>query len=334
MENSECLRLKDIVEKLADVKVLVVGDLMLDRYWWGDVTRISPEAPVPVVRLRKDTYAAGGAANVAANVAGLGAAAYLVGTIGADLEGELFTGLIENLWISTEHLIKTVDRRTTVKTRIIAHSQQVVRVDREETGPLAESTENALWEQVSRLLPEVDVVIVSDYAKGTLTEGLVARLITEAKELSKPVLIDPKGKDYSKYRGASLMTPNRREAAEACHLESETQNLVEVAGKSLLLELALNAVLITQGEDGMTLFCEDTAPLHLEAMAQEIFDVTGAGDTVIACIGAALGAGADYREAAVMANLGASLVIQHVGTTFVSAERLIKAIESSGCTDA
>lgn len=327
MDNSERLRLKDIVERLSGVKVLVVGDLMLDRYWWGDVTRISPEAPVPVVRLRKDTFAAGGAANVAANVAGLGATAYLTGTIGADAEGERFISLIEELNISSEYLVKTPGRPTTVKTRIIANNQQIVRVDQEETDGLQEVAENALWTGVSRVIEDVDVVIISDYAKGALTDAIVTRLITKARELNKPVLVDPKGKDYSKYRGAALLTPNRREAAEACHLESETQDLVEGAGKRLLSELELDAVLITQGEDGMTLFREGIVPEHLGAMAREIYDVTGAGDTVIACIGAAVGAGAGYLEAAKLANLGASLVIQHIGTTFLKSGDLLNALD-------
>jgi rfaE bifunctional protein kinase chain/domain len=328
MENSKRLRLQGIVKRLSGVKVLVVGDLMLDRYWWGDVTRISPEAPVPVVRLREDSYAAGGAANVAANVAGLGAAAFLIGTVGADAEGEEFAHLIEDLNISTKYLVKTSGRPTTVKTRIIAHNQQIVRVDQEETSRLDEEYEIAVWERVESLIEDVDVVIVSDYAKGTLTTEILARLITKARTLGKPILVDPKGKDYSKYRGASLLTPNRREVAEACHLESETQDLVEVAGKGLLSELQLDAVLITQGEDGMTLFREGSGPEHLGAMAREIYDVTGAGDTVIACIGAALGAGADYLEAANLANLGASLVIQHIGTTFLTSEALVDALES------
>lgn len=332
MENSDRVRLTGLVEKIPGVKVLVVGDLMLDRYWWGDVTRISPEAPVPVVRLKKDTYAPGGAANVAANIAGLGATPVLIGTVGSDPEGVIFKQLLDGLSIRTENIVALEDRPTTVKTRIIAHSQQVVRVDQEETGDLSENNESAVWESITAVIDEVDLVIVSDYAKGTLTNSLLKRLITAAVSLKKPVLVDPKGKDYSKYSGASLLTPNRREAAEACHLESETQDLVETAGAKLLTELGLEAILITQSEDGMTLFQDGAAPRHLEAQAREIYDVTGAGDTVIACIGAAVAAGAGYFEAAQIANLGASVVIEQIGTTFITTGGLLEALEPAAGT--
>jgi rfaE bifunctional protein kinase chain/domain len=328
MENSDCLRLKSLVERLPGANVLVVGDLMLDRYWWGDVTRISPEAPVPVVRLKKNTYAPGGAANVAANIAGLGATTILIGTIGADPEGEIFKHLLGEINIRTENIVALESRPTTVKTRVIAHSQQVVRVDQEETGDLSETEANAVWDSIAEVIEEVDLIIVSDYAKGTLTGKLLDRLIATARSLSKPLLVDPKGKDFSKYAGASLLTPNRREAAEACHLEHETQDLVEIAGARLMSELELDAILITQSEDGMTLFKDGTPPRHLEAQAREIYDVTGAGDTVIACMGAALAAGADYFEAAQIANLGASIVIEQIGTTFITSEGLLNALET------
>lgn len=326
MQNSDRQRLTKIVEKMPAVKVLVVGDLMLDRYWWGNVTRVSPEAPVPVVRLRKDTYAAGGAANVAANIAGLGAAVCLVGILGNDREGEKFTEILEELSIPTRYLVLSEQRPTTVKTRVIAHSQQVVRVDQEETGELSADEEEGIWARIVEVIDEVDTIIVSDYAKGVLGETLTKRLIMLAKERSKPLLVDPKGKDYSKYAGASLLTPNRREAAEACHLESESQDLIEIAGSKLLSEYGLDAVLITQSEDGMTLFRKNGMTDHLDASAVEIYDVTGAGDTVIACIGTAMGAGADHLDAAMIANLGAGLVIRHIGTTFVRSEEITKAL--------
>jgi rfaE bifunctional protein kinase chain/domain len=323
MNSTDRHRLRSVIEKLSGVKALVVGDLMLDRYWWGDVTRISPEAPVPVVRLRKDTYAVGGAANVAANMAGLGAVVYLAGTIGDDREGEKFVQILESLSLSTRYLVRSGMRPTTVKTRVIAHNQQIVRVDQEDTTELSAADEEKLWANVLDVIDEVDTIVISDYAKGILSEGLTRRLIATAKSHNKPVLVDPKGKDYTKYSGASLLTPNRREAADACHLESETQDLVDIAGKSLLDDLELEAVLITQSEDGMTLFQKDGGADHLSASAVEIYDVTGAGDTVIACMGAALGARADYLEAAKIANLGAGLVIRHIGTSFVTAGEIL-----------
>lgn len=323
------LMLVDIVKKIPGVKVLVVGDLMLDRYWWGDVTRISPEAPVPIVRLKKNTYAVGGAANVAANIAGLGATAYLVGVVGSDAEAGTFGKLLSEAGISAEHLVSGDQRPTTVKTRIIAHNQQVVRVDQETSAELGPDEQQRVLNAIDEVIDAADLVIISDYAKGVLTGETLARLITKTKELGKPLLVDPKGKDFSRYRGASLLTPNRREAAEACHLESESQDLVEKAGSMMLAELDLDAVLITQSEDGMTLFRKGSGPEHLEAAAREIYDVTGAGDTVIACLGTALGAGADYLAAARIANIGAGLVIRQLGTTHVTADRLIAELGSA-----
>lgn len=326
MQNNDRQRIRKLVERMPAVKVLVIGDLMLDRYWWGDVSRISPEAPVPVVRLRKDSYAAGGAANVAANIAGLGAAVFLIGTVGNDPEGDKFIEILNDLSIPAKHLIRSQQRSTTVKTRIIAHNQQVARVDQEDTGELSAGDDHALWAKILDVIDEVDTIIISDYAKGVLSYSLTKRLISTAKIHHKPVLVDPKGKDYSKYAGASLLTPNRREAAEACHLESETQDLVNTAGEKLLADLDLEAVLVTQSEDGMTLFRRGGDSEHLDASAIEIFDVTGAGDTVIACIAVAIGAGADHIDAARIANLGAGLVIRHVGTTFVTADEILDAL--------
>jgi D-beta-D-heptose 7-phosphate kinase/D-beta-D-heptose 1-phosphate adenosyltransferase len=329
MENSDPLMLVDIVKKIPSVKLLVVGDLMLDRYWWGDVTRISPEAPVPVVRLKKNTYAVGGAANVAANITGLGAKVYLAGVVGNDADAATFKDLLSGANISTECVVSSEHRPTTVKTRVIAHNQQVVRVDQETASELDPEDEEMILKAIDRVIAGVDLIIISDYAKGVLTSNILARLITKAKDLGKTVLVDPKGKDFSKYAGASLLTPNRREAAEACHLESESQDLIEKAGSKILSELDLEALLITQSEDGMTLFTRGGDPEHLEAAAREIYDVTGAGDTVIACLGSAMAAGADCLAAAKIANIGAGIVIRQLGTTHITADRLLAELGSA-----
>ena len=329
MENSDPLMLVDIVKKIPSVKILVVGDLMLDRYWWGDVTRISPEAPVPVVRLKKNTYAVGGAANVAANITGLGGKVYLAGVVGNDADASTFMDLLSAANISTECVVSSEHRPTTVKTRIIAHNQQVVRVDQETASELDPEDEERILKAIDRVIAGVDLVIISDYAKGVLTGNMLTRLITTSRELGKTVLVDPKGKDFSKYAGASLLTPNRREAAEACHLESESQDLVEKAGNKILSELNLDALLITQSEDGMTLFTRGAAPEHLDAAVREIYDVTGAGDTVIACLGSAMATGADYLSAAKIANIGAGIVIRQLGTTQITADRLLAELGSA-----
>lgn len=304
------------------VKILVIGDIMLDQYWWGRVSRISPEAPVPVVKLERTSLALGGAANVAANVAGLGATPLLVGIVGTDGEADLLVRTLSDLGVSSEHLLRLDKRPTTVKTRIIAHSQQVVRVDSEISNEIDENDEAELWSLIERLISDVDLVIVSDYAKGVVTDRLLQRLFDAARRSGKMVFVDPKGKQYSLYSGAALLTPNLKEAADAAAVDEGRGDLVERAGERLLNELGLEMLLITQGEDGMTLFRKDASPEHLPAVAKEIYDVTGAGDTVIACLGVAMAAGYGFVDAARIANAAAGLVVEQVGTTFITAERL------------
>lgn len=313
------------LEKFADARVLVAGDVMLDRYWWGSVNRISPEAPVPVVSLQKDTFAPGGAANVAVNIAGLGAKACLLGIAGNDREADCLERSLLDRGVSTEFLVRLSDRRTSVKTRVIAHNQQVVRIDDEETGDLAEKDAAAVRDAVNTILPLVDLVIVSDYAKGLLSETVLSHLIERSRSLGKMVLVDPKGKNFSKYAGASMLTPNRREAAESCGLDEHIPDLVKIAGQKMLRELHLDSVLITESENGMTLFQKSSEPVHFDAHAQEIYDVTGAGDTVISCLGVALAAGASMREAADLANTAAGIVVGQIGTTAIKFAELEQA---------
>ena len=315
------------LENFEKLKILVVGDVMLDRYWWGGVTRISPEAPVPVVRLKSTSMAAGGAANVAVNVAGLGATAILLGLVGEDDEARLFPSILDQARVSAGHLIPVNERATTVKTRVIAHSQQVVRVDQEDSDPITAETEERICAGIRSLVPTIDAVAVSDYAKGMLTEPVLSELFATATAHGKPVLVDPKGKNYGKYRGAAVLTPNRREAAEACNLD-DNGNIVDEAGSRLMSELDLNALLITQGEEGMTLFRKSQEPLHLTAIAREVYDVTGAGDTVIATLTTAIGAGLDLADAARLANVAAGLVVEQVGTSSITTADLLAALNS------
>ncbi len=310
------------LDRFANLGILVVGDIMVDRYWWGSVKRISPEAPVPVVDLERSTFAPGGAANVAANIVGLGSTAYLVGCVGTDHEADTLVNLLGNLNISSEYLVRSSSRPTSVKTRVIAHNQQVVRVDQETTVEFSQEDQALVWDKISFALPKADIVIVSDYAKGLLSETLLSRLIDFARSHGKMVLVDPKGKGYARYAGAALITPNRREAAEACNLDVDQPDLVNVAGNRLLADLGLAMVLITQSEHGMTLFQRDSEPVHLVAAAKEIYDVTGAGDTVIACMGVALADGIDFLGAATLANLSAGLVVGQVGTTAITRQML------------
>lgn len=313
----------DGFEEFSRLNVLVFGDVMLDRYWWGSVDRISPEAPVPVVRLNKTTVTAGGAANVAANVSALGASVMLFGAIGNDEGGAMFPDILAKSGISDDHLIKLNDRPTTVKTRVVAHSQQIVRLDQESEGEFNAAEESIVQERLESKLAEADIIVISDYAKGVLTNDLLKFVIDFGKTNDIKILVDPKGKDYQKYRGATLLTPNRKEAAEACKLEENGQRVVEIAGEQLLREVETDAILITQGEDGVTLFQDGVAPLHIEALPRDVYDVTGAGDTFIATVAVALGSGKTLEESARLANIAAGIVIEQIGTTVINRTELI-----------
>lgn len=315
-------KLQHALARFVDVPTLVVGDVMLDRYWWGNVDRISPEAPVPVVRLTQSSFAAGGAANVAANVIGLGARPLLVGVIGADDAGAQLPAALENAGVSAKYLITETARPTTVKTRVVAHQQHVVRVDQEDDAPIGADCANELTAKADELLGEARVLVLSDYAKGVLTAEIVRRLIAAAKELGVPVLVDPKGREYDRYAGATLLTPNRAEAAQATGLDPHAPDVVARAGQRLMERLPIDSLLITEGEDGMTLFERNQPPFHLAAYARQVYDVTGAGDTVIATLAVALGAGAALPEAARLANIAAGLVVQQVGTTAIELAQL------------
>lgn len=310
-------------------RVLVIGDIMLDRYWWGDVRRISPEAPVPVVKLNTCTYSAGGAANVAVNIAGLGALPLLFGVIGDDSEARQLKSAIESSGVGASHIVSIAGRPTTVKTRLVAHSQHVARIDQETTNEIDKASEKDLLSELAVLINDADAIVLSDYAKGLLTDDLLTEILTQAQTAKKPVLVDPKGKNYRKYQGTTVLTPNRGEAADACGLDSSLPDLVEVAGQQLLNVLDVNAVLITQGEAGMTLFQREHEPVHFQTAARKVYDVTGAGDTVIATLATALGAGADLETATRLANLAAGIVVEQVGTSSISLPDLSRALKES-----
>jgi rfaE bifunctional protein kinase chain/domain len=309
---------REFLEKFKGLNVLIVGDVMLDRYWWGSVSRISPEAPVPVVNLDNTSLVSGGAANVAANIAGLGAVPHLVGVIGDDAEGELLIEILTKENISPNSLTIIPKRPTTTKTRILAHSQQIARVDQETKSEISPDQEALVWENVSRLLSYAQVIIISDYGKGVITQNISQRLITTAKANNQLIIIDPKGKNYQKYKGATMLTPNRFEAAEVSQLTVYNQESVEKAGNQMLKDFELESVLITQGEDGMTLFHKQERAEHLTVTARNVYDVTGAGDTVVACIACAVGVRMGFLEAARFANIAAGLVVERVGTTAIS----------------
>lgn len=317
------------IKNFSQVKILVLGDLMLDRYWWGNVSRISPEAPVPVVHLTKSTFAAGGAANVAANIAGLDAIPYLIGFVGQDEEANNFSKILKQSNVSDTYLIRSKKRSTIVKTRVIAHSQQIVRIDQETVKALDELEEQLVIDTVIKVIDEVDLVLISDYAKGLLTEKVLKETIGFARKRNKKVLVDPKGKNYLKYKGATLLTPNKKEALEASKLDETALQWVKSAGEKLISEVELESILITQGEEGMTLFNKDGSFKHLQALAREIYDVTGAGDTVIATLAVAIAAKENLESAAEIANIAAGIVVEQVGTTVIKSSDLRSYIERS-----
>ncbi len=311
---------QDIFSKFSKVKILVIGDVMLDRYWWGSVDRISPEAPVPVVRLNSADTAAGGAANVAANIAGLGAEPLLSGIIGDDREGEELKNSLNARGISPQYLQVVEGRPTTVKTRVVAHSHHVVRIDSEDTNEITPESSAKIWQELEPLIENADVVVFSDYAKGMLSDLILARVTECCVNNSKPLLVDPKGRDYRKYWGATLLTPNRSEAIHAAGVED-----MEEAAEKLINDVKLESLIITQGEDGMTLYKKNEAPVNFPALARKVYDVTGAGDTVIATLAVALGAGCELAAAVRLANIAAGLVVEEVGTTVIDLARLKEA---------
>lgn len=310
------------LHSFTQAKILVVGDLMLDRYLWGSVHRISPEAPVPIVSLDRTTVSPGGAANVAVNVAALGANVRLIGSIGADADAEVLAMSLEACGVDTAGFVKASDRSTSVKTRVIAHGQQIVRMDSESIRDLGPADRRQIFDKFDSVIDETDLVIVSDYGKGVVCEPVVASLIGRCRSADKPVLVDPKGKHYEKYSGASILTPNRKEAADACKLDEGTPDLVERAGTQLVSELDLEFVLITESENGMTLFDRSGNIDHFDAAARQVYDVTGAGDSVIACLGVAIAAGLSTLEAVRLSNVVGGLSIEKLGTSGVTLNEL------------
>lgn len=305
-------------DTFANLKIAVIGDVMLDRYWWGNVTRISPEAPVPVVKLGRTSVTAGGAANVAANIAGLGASAILVGITGKDNEAEILKGLVTENPLIDCRLIKLNNRDTTVKTRIVAHNQHVVRLDQETTDPIDETAADAVITEISAAINQSDAVIISDYAKGLLTNDVLSAIFRLAKTDEKKVIVDPKSSDFTKYVEASVITPNLKEALAAMNFTGDSPSVVDTLKAEMRSALDLRTVLITEGEHGMTLLEDDNKPFHLAALAHDVFDVTGAGDTVIAAFSVAVASGMSLREAATLANIAAGIAVGHIGTTVVT----------------
>jgi D-beta-D-heptose 7-phosphate kinase/D-beta-D-heptose 1-phosphate adenosyltransferase len=296
-----------------DTTILVVGDLMIDKYIHGDVNRISPEAPVPVLSVRGERNVAGGAANVALNTAGLHAKTIIAGVIGDDPAGEELLKLLGRSGVCDAGVIRDRSRPTTRKTRVVCGNHQIVRLDEEVTEDISEATAFELLGKIIRLLEQVDAVILSDYGKGVLAQHLPQAIISECRRRNTPVLVDPKRHDYSAYRGATCITPNLKEFQHALELLGLRHEPLDTSAPKLRRYLRCESLLVTQGADGMTLVT-DKSLVHLPAMAEEVFDVSGAGDTVIATMSTALAAGLPLQSTIELANAAASIVVRHSGT--------------------
>ncbi|MCJ7664679.1 MAG: D-glycero-beta-D-manno-heptose-7-phosphate kinase [Desulfobacterales bacterium] len=315
-----------LVERFKKTTLLVVGDIMIDEFIWGTVTRISPEAPVPVVAVTRETLLLGGAANVVHNVHSLGGRVLLAGLIGDDRMGEKIKKLLAEQKIDREGLVEQTGRPTIVKTRVIAHSQQVVRFDRESREPISAQSQESLLRYLDKIWGQVDGIIVSDYGKGLITPALMEFIMQRKKKEVKLVAVDPKMNNFNLYAGATVITPNRQEAEAAAGKEIKDEASLMEVGRNLLERFASQAILITRGEEGMVLFERGGDVINVPTVAKEVYDVTGAGDTVISALTLALASGNDFPTAAVVANYAAGIVVGKVGTATVTPEELKKAI--------
>ncbi len=305
----------------------MIGDVILDRYLWGSATRVSPEAPVLIVDVDREELRLGGAANVAQNVTALGATPVLIGVVGSDAAAQLLRRELHARAVDADFgIVPGTDRRTTLKTRIIAHHQQVLRADEETREALASEVVEELWRRVERALPDADAVLISDYGKGVISPLLLDRLLPELTRRRIPAAVDPKEEHFQRYRGVTVITPNLAEASQAWGRRIRSQEDLIEAGFGLRQKLDLEAVLITRGEEGMSLFTEE-GHAHFPTRARRVYDVTGAGDTVVATIAAALAARAPLPEACVLANHAAGLVVAELGTAAASAAALVESLE-------
>ncbi|MBZ0256413.1 D-glycero-beta-D-manno-heptose-7-phosphate kinase [bacterium] len=313
---------ENILDRFVGLKVLIVGDVMLDEYIWGDVDRVSPEAPVPVVNIHNRTWAPGGAANAAANIQSLGGHAMLCGATGADYQGDKLREQLQAHHVGVDGLTAVKDRATSTKTRIIARGQQMVRVDSESREPLPQEAENVLVEFVEAAMKVHDACILSDYNKGVLSERLSQAAIQASLKSGKPVVVDPKGVDYKKYGNATVIKPNTSELEEAIGRPIESESDLLQAGQKILSIVGDSALLVTRGAGGMTLFQRGRPEQHIPTMARTVYDVTGAGDTVVSALAMALSAGAELLDGAHLANYAAGVVVGKVGTATVSLDDL------------
>lgn len=327
MERISKERFEQIFSEWGRHRILVLGDVMLDEYLWGSVSRISPEAPVPVVEIARESVKLGGAANVALNVKALGDDPILVGVVGNDRNGQRVTSALKDAQIRSDGIFVDNPRMTTTKTRVIAHNQQVVRADRENTEELSEELTGKIMGFVEEKMPDVSGVIISDYGKGMITHGLLSQLIRLCRQNQTFVAVDPKDTHFMNYKEVSLITPNHHEAGFVYGKRIRNEDILKEVGWGLLERLKVDALLITRGEKGMSLFEKDRTLTQFPTRAREVYDVTGAGDTVISAFACGVAAKANFREATLISNHAAGLVVAEIGTAQAGREELMKDLE-------
>ena len=322
--------LQRLLGEFHSLRGMVVGDVMLDRFVYGSVQRISPEAPIPVVAVQRTADMPGGAGNVVRNLAALGARSTLIGVIGADAWAESLSTQFAHVPSVHARLVVDPSRQTTVKTRFVAEGQQVLRADRETRQPLSAEVEARLLVEYESALSEADIVILSDYGKGVLSDSVAGATISKARAAGKIVIVDPKSKTFAKYRGATVLTPNRHELEAACGVECDTDEQVVMAARRLLREGICDILVVTRGKDGMSVIPSADSAVHLRTMAREVFDVSGAGDTVAATMALGLAAGGTIEEACTLANIAAGIVVGKRGTAIVTTSEIMAALRPFG----
>ncbi len=320
--------LEKIVDQFSKARLLVVGDIIMDEYVWGDVSRISPEAPVPVVDVKQETKMLGGAANVVNNIVSLGGQSILCGIVGDDHTGLEVMKRVQGLGCPTDGILAETGRPTSIKTRVVASNQQVVRFDRESRKDICPKSIERLLEFVSGMRNTIDGIVVADYGKGVISEQLMKGLRELLWNSDIVLAVDPKTGNFEYYEGVDVITPNHHEAGAFCHIEIVDEETLHRAGRKMLSDLNCRSVLITQGKDGMTLFKKEGEIIHIPTVARKVFDVTGAGDTVISALSLGLASGLDLTSAAIISNLAGGIVVGAVGTSKVTAAELKEAIRS------
>jgi len=318
--------IKAYIDRFPQTRILVIGDIIMDKYLWGHVSRISPEAPVPVVEVKQETKRLGGAANVLNNIASLGGRAILCGVVGEDLAGREIVERVRGMGLPVEGIVPLPDRPTSVKSRVVAHNQQVVRVDRENRRRIEPEGIHRILNFIKEIQNDIDAIIVADYGKGVISDIMMKGLRSLVWDSDIILGVDPKTGNFDTYKGVHVITPNHHEAGAYCGLEIEDEETLLRAGRRMLEDLEARSVLITQGKEGMTLFERGGDVCHIPTVARKVFDVTGAGDTVISALCMGLAAGMDLKSASLIANFAAGIVVGELGTSTVTVPELLEAV--------